>query len=247
MVDSEAPRASAISGTVNPPNKRSLATSAFSGSSLSSLSSASFKSIISSARTLCGVLEITESNFEPLATATGGELPSRVVDEDAPHGLSRRRIKMLSSVPFQGSTLRLNQLDPRFMHQRGRLQSVPRPLARHLRGRQLTQFPVDQGQKLSGRFRLSNSQRFQDARDLRHTRQITKFLGKGKENPSSPPPLATPQPDRIGEWKTKPAKRALEYLLIQGNLMVPQRVNFHKVYDLNVKAELLTEIYDLTR
>jgi uncharacterized protein YcaQ len=35
-----------------------------------------------------------------------------------------------------------------------------------------------------------------------------------------------------GEWRSKPAKRALEYLFMQGDLMVPYRVNFHKVYDL---------------
>jgi len=37
---------------------------------------------------------------------------------------------------------------------------------------------------------------------------------------------------KVGEWKSKPAKRALECLLMQGELMVPSRVNFHKVYDL---------------
>ena len=36
----------------------------------------------------------------------------------------------------------------------------------------------------------------------------------------------------ISEWKSKPAKRALEYLFMQGELMVPNRINFHKVYDL---------------
>ena len=41
---------------------------------------------------------------------------------------------------------------------------------------------------------------------------------------------------RIGEWKTKPAKRALEYLFMQGDLMVPSRVNFHKVYDLTERV-----------
>lgn len=41
---------------------------------------------------------------------------------------------------------------------------------------------------------------------------------------------------RIGEWKIKPAKRALEYLYMQGDLMSPQRVNFHKVYDLTERA-----------
>lgn len=41
---------------------------------------------------------------------------------------------------------------------------------------------------------------------------------------------------RLGEWKTKPAKRALEYLFMQGDLMVPRRVNFHKVYDLTERV-----------
>jgi hypothetical protein len=39
-----------------------------------------------------------------------------------------------------------------------------------------------------------------------------------------------------GEWRSKPAKRALEYLFMQGDLMVPCRVNFHKVYDLTERV-----------
>ena len=50
---------------------------------------------------------------------------------------------------------------------------------------------------------------------------------------------------RIGEWKTKPAKRALEYLFMQGDLMAPCRVNFHKVYDLTERV--LPEGTDTTR
>jgi len=34
------------------------------------------------------------------------------------------------------------------------------------------------------------------------------------------------------DWASKPAKRALEYLFMQGDLMISSRVNFHKVYDL---------------
>jgi len=49
---------------------------------------------------------------------------------------------------------------------------------------------------------------------------------------------------RVGEWKTKPAKRALEYLFMQGDLMVPGRVNFHKVYDLTERV--LPEDIDTT-
>ena len=41
---------------------------------------------------------------------------------------------------------------------------------------------------------------------------------------------------KVGEWKTKPAKRALEYLFMQGDLMAPRRVNFHKVYDLTERV-----------
>ena len=41
---------------------------------------------------------------------------------------------------------------------------------------------------------------------------------------------------KTGEWKSKPAKRALEYLFMQGKLMVPYRVNFHKVYDLTERV-----------
>jgi len=41
---------------------------------------------------------------------------------------------------------------------------------------------------------------------------------------------------KTGEWRSKPAKRALEYLFMQGELMIPNRVNFHKVYDLTERV-----------
>lgn len=41
---------------------------------------------------------------------------------------------------------------------------------------------------------------------------------------------------KTAEWKSKPAKRALENLFMQGDLMVPYRVNFHKVYDLTERT-----------
>lgn len=49
---------------------------------------------------------------------------------------------------------------------------------------------------------------------------------------------------RMGEWKTKPAKRALESLFMQGDLMAAGRVNFHKVYDLTKRV--LPEGLDVT-
>ncbi|RZT96157.1 hypothetical protein EV201_0790 [Ancylomarina subtilis] len=38
------------------------------------------------------------------------------------------------------------------------------------------------------------------------------------------------------DWMSKPAKRALEHLFMQGDLMVPSRNNFHKVYDLTERV-----------
>jgi len=39
-----------------------------------------------------------------------------------------------------------------------------------------------------------------------------------------------------GEWSYKPTKRALEYLFMQGELMIPKRVSFQKVYDLTERV-----------
>ena len=51
--------------------------------------------------------------------------------------------------------------------------------------------------------------------------------------------------EKTGVWKSKPAKRALENLFMQGDLMIPQRINFHKVYDLTERS--LPEGIDTTR
>lgn len=41
---------------------------------------------------------------------------------------------------------------------------------------------------------------------------------------------------KVGEWKSKPAKRALETLFMQGDLMIAGRQNFHKIYDLTERV-----------
>ena len=38
--------------------------------------------------------------------------------------------------------------------------------------------------------------------------------------------------EKSGDWGSKPSKRALECLFMQGDLMIPYRKNFHKVYEL---------------
>ena len=42
--------------------------------------------------------------------------------------------------------------------------------------------------------------------------------------------------EKTADWASKPAKRALENLFMQGELMVPYRANFHKVYDLTERV-----------
>ena len=41
---------------------------------------------------------------------------------------------------------------------------------------------------------------------------------------------------KTGEWQSKPSKQALEYLFMQGELMISSRSNFHKVYDLTERV-----------
>ena len=41
---------------------------------------------------------------------------------------------------------------------------------------------------------------------------------------------------KLGEWKSKPSKQALETLFMQGDLMISSRLNFHKVYDLTERV-----------
>ncbi|MGJ8723703.1 MAG: winged helix-turn-helix domain-containing protein [Roseibacillus sp.] len=51
--------------------------------------------------------------------------------------------------------------------------------------------------------------------------------------------------NKVGEWEIKPAKRALEYLFMQGDLMASRRINFQKVYDLTERV--LPENIDTTQ
>ena len=41
---------------------------------------------------------------------------------------------------------------------------------------------------------------------------------------------------KMSAWQSKPSKRALECLFMQGDLMISERANFHKVYDLTERV-----------
>lgn len=49
---------------------------------------------------------------------------------------------------------------------------------------------------------------------------------------------------KAGDWHAKPAKKALECLFMQGDLMITRRHNFHKVYDLTERV--LPDAIDIT-
>lgn len=42
--------------------------------------------------------------------------------------------------------------------------------------------------------------------------------------------------EKLGDWRSKPAKRALECLYMRGDLMISERRNFHKVYELTERV-----------
>lgn len=63
---------------------------------------------------------------------------------------------------------------------------------------------------------------------LKRIREEGPLMAKDFENSGSS--------HKVGEWKSKPAKRALEYLYMMGDLMTPERINFHKVYDLTERV-----------
>tara|TARA_R110000737_G_scaffold185468_1_gene208691 strand:- start:800 stop:1975 length:1176 start_codon:yes stop_codon:yes gene_type:complete len=48
--------------------------------------------------------------------------------------------------------------------------------------------------------------------------------------------LSSLQKTKPADWSSKPAKQALEYLFMQGDLMIVKRENFHKVYELTERV-----------
>lgn len=69
----------------------------------------------------------------------------------------------------------------------------------------------------------------------RDTKLISEVLARIRaEGPLMAKDFDRDQP--TAEWQSKPSKRALEYLFMQGDLMIPYRRQFHKVYDLTERV-----------
>src|SRR5262249_36964117 len=85
-----------------------------------------------------------------------------------PHGFGGGAEEMGPATPRR--LVRSRQLQPGFVHQGGRLQSLPRRFVGQLGRRQLAQLVVYQGQQLFGRPGIALFYRLQDARDVVHSR-----------------------------------------------------------------------------
>lgn len=107
-----------------------------------------------------GNVQILERDALLASSMPLGLLAARSIYQDPPHGFRRRRKKMTAA--FEADIRIAREADPRFMHQRGGLQGLPRRFMRHFGGRELPQFVINQGQQLLRCFPISALRRFQD-------------------------------------------------------------------------------------
>src|SRR5262245_61723004 len=92
---------------------------------------------------------------------------TRIFNQQAAHGFGRRDEKMSSTVPLP-VLVTGDQAEIGLMHKGGRLQRLARLFLSELGGGQLTQFVVNQRQKLRGSCRISPVDRRENAGDVVH-------------------------------------------------------------------------------
>ena len=81
--------------------------------------------------------------------------------------------------------------------------------------------------------RAKNRRRLKTSQDAQAKRRRTHVLHRIRdEGPLSSRDFVEPRRKHTGWWDWKPAKRALETLYMQGDLMVSKRIGFTKYYDL---------------
>ena len=91
------------------------------------------------------------------------------VNQNAPHRFSSRTEEMRSAIPLL--ILVSSQAQPRFVNERGWLQSVAGSFIRHLRRRQSAQFVIDKGEQFIGGLGIAGPGAFENARDVAHALQ----------------------------------------------------------------------------
>ncbi|QDT10558.1 winged helix-turn-helix domain-containing protein [Planctomycetes bacterium K23_9] len=90
------------------------------------------------------------------------------------------------------------------------------------------------------RFSLPRKQAFKSGKQKHFYQPDKRLMKQVLQRITDEGPLMAKDFDHTGkrtkDWQSKPAKRALESLFMQGDLMIPRRVNFHKVYDLTERV-----------
>ena len=110
---------------------------------------------------------IVELDATQLATPFRAGLPAGGLDQDVPHGLSRRGEEVAAAVP-QAARVGADQPQVSLVHEGRRLERLPRRLARQLPRRQATELVIDQREQLLHRPRVAVLDRAQDSLCLVH-------------------------------------------------------------------------------
>ena len=140
---------------------RALSGFSFSSRSIISSTSSTRSSIVASARSRS--IDVERLRIRPALQA---RLRARTIHEDASHRLRRRAEKMRAVAP-QARVL-FGHPHPCFMNESGRLQRLPRRLSSHVSRCQISQFIINQGQKLCRDRRACSLYAFENFADVDH-------------------------------------------------------------------------------
>lgn len=114
----------------------------------------------------CGGIESggAGADFFKLASMSNRTFTARTINQDTPHAFGRSGEKLRAILPKR---LRVpSESQPRLMHERGRLQRLPRGFARHFRRRELAQFVIHERQNLIGRLRVARPGALEQPSDI---------------------------------------------------------------------------------
>jgi hypothetical protein len=103
-----------------------------------------------------------------LSTAMADALPPpRFLDKDAAHRFSSGAKEVRATIPGTGFSA-TREPQPRFVDERGGLQSLSRPLVSHLGCGETAKFAINQGQQLFSGSRITRLGRLEDSCDIAH-------------------------------------------------------------------------------
>jgi hypothetical protein len=105
----------------------------------------------------------------PIAAVLASPFAASVVDQDVPHGLSRRRDEVSSPFPPAIAAVP-HQANERLVHKGRRLQCLPGPFLAEIARRQPPQLLVYQRQQFLRRPRFTAADRIQELRNVVHLR-----------------------------------------------------------------------------